>query len=298
MQWLASSAAAAVRGKQQSSCVMHQGRQSSANERRLKTRRRRLRGEVEAWRGDAASWAGAAKWLGSGQLGEAGGHGAERLSGEGLGGFWEDEQGLLRAVVRLAEHPRSRAARGQAPLRAQASCCCMQLGERRARKARAGLGTRGSGWACWAARAPRAGLWARCGWAQGRLRGGPWPRDGMGKALAPGAEWASGQAGGVALGRTGDHKDGGGRAGWASWERWAAGELEWAAGAGHEAELGRGEVFSLLLFFFLVLFLFPAINFIYYKELHIKRIHTKEKHHTKTNIFPHDASIIIPLGFY
>jgi hypothetical protein len=55
--------------------------------------------------------------------------------------------------------------------------------------------------------------------------------------------------------------------------------------------------FSLLLFF-LVLFIFPAINFIYYNELHIKRIHTKAKHHTKTNIFPHDASIIIPLGFY
>ena len=132
MQWLASSAAAALRGKQQSSCAMHRGRQSLASERRLKTRRWRLCSEVEAWRGDATSWAGAAKRLGRGRLGEAGGHGAERLSGEGLGGFWEDEQGLLRAVegdrgrvsswrVWLAERPRSRAACGQAPLRMRAS---------------------------------------------------------------------------------------------------------------------------------------------------------------------------------
>jgi hypothetical protein len=109
-------------------------------ERGSKIRRRRLRGEVEAWRGDAASWAGAAKRLGHGRLGEVGGHGAERLSGEGLGSFWEDEQGLLRAVegdrgrmsswrVWLAERPCSRAAHGQAPLCARASCCCMQLGE-------------------------------------------------------------------------------------------------------------------------------------------------------------------------
>jgi hypothetical protein len=118
-----------------------------AGERGSKIRRRRLRDEVEAWRGDAASWAGAAKRLGRGRLGEVGGHDAERLSGEGLAGFWEDEQGLLRAVegdrgrmsswrVRLTERPRSRAAHGQAPLRVRVSCCCMRLGEWRARYAR------------------------------------------------------------------------------------------------------------------------------------------------------------------
>jgi hypothetical protein len=125
-----------------------------ADERGSKIRRRWLRGEVEAWHGDAASWASAAKRLGRGQLREVGGHGAERLSGEGLGGFWEDEQGLLRAVegdrgrvnswlVRLAERPRSRAARGQAPLRVRASRGCMRLGERRLRlRVASALGTR------------------------------------------------------------------------------------------------------------------------------------------------------------
>jgi hypothetical protein len=44
-------------------------------------------------------------------------------------------------------------------------------------------------------------------------------------------------------------------------------------------------------FFSFFYFLFFTIN-----ELHIDWIHTKAKHHTKTNIFPHDASIIIPLG--
>jgi hypothetical protein len=47
-----------------------------------------------------------------------------------------------------------------------------------------------------------------------------------------------------------------------------------------------------------ILFLFPVIRFIYNNEPHIKRIHTKAKHQTKTNIFQHDASTIIPLGFY
>jgi hypothetical protein len=59
----------------------------------------------------------------------------------------------------------------------------------------------------------------------------------------------------------------------------------------------KGRFFPFIIFL-PFLFLFPAINFIYYNELHIKRIHTKAKHHTKTNIFSHDASIIIPLGFY
>ena len=70
-------------------------------ERGSKIRRRRLRGEVEAWRGDAASWAGAAKRLGRGWLGEAGGHVTWRLREEGLGGFGKMNRGLLRSWRRF-----------------------------------------------------------------------------------------------------------------------------------------------------------------------------------------------------
>lgn len=59
-----------------------------------------------------------------------------------------------------------------------------------------------------------------------------------GESAGAGRRVDLGQASGVALGRAGDHEEGGGRAGWASRERWATGEIEWAAGAGHEAELG------------------------------------------------------------
>jgi hypothetical protein len=47
-----------------------------------------------------------------------------------------------------------------------------------------------------------------------------------------------------------------------------------------------------------ILFSISAIKFIYNIEPHIKWIHTKANHQTKTNTFQHDASIIIPLGFY
>jgi hypothetical protein len=90
---------------------------------------------------------------------------------------------------------------------------------------------------------------------------------------------------------------------WAARARWATGR--WlGAGVSPQRALGRARgrprevAFPFYYFFLPFLFLFPAINFINYNELHIKRIHTKAKHHTKTNIFPHDASIIIPLGFY
>jgi hypothetical protein len=76
----------------------------------------------------------------------------------------------------------------------------------------------------------------------------------------------------------------------------------WAA----RGEAGRGsaevlqaawlrEAFFLLFFYIFdfFFFLFFTIN-----ELHTDWIHTKAKHRTKTNIFPHDASIIIPLWFY
>jgi hypothetical protein len=70
-----------------------------------------------------------------------------------------------------------------------------------------------------------------------------------------------------------------------------------AGPAGARQAAGLREIFPFIIFL-PFLFLFPAIKFIYYNELHIKWIHTKAKHHTKTNIFLHDASIIIPLGFY
>jgi hypothetical protein len=73
------------------------------------------------------------------------------------------------------------------------------------------------------------------------------------------------------------------------------------AGAGPLARgrpRGLREAFPFIIFFFLFFFLFSATKFIYYNELHIKWIHTKAKHHKKTNIFPHDASIIIPLWLY
>jgi hypothetical protein len=64
--------------------------------------------------------------------------------------------------------------------------------------------------------------------------------------------------------------------------------------------IGEGPVCFYFLFLFLFLnFLFSAIKFIYIIEPHVKWIHTKVRHQTKkTNIFQHDASIIIPLGFY
>jgi hypothetical protein len=52
------------------------------------------------------------------------------------------------------------------------------------------------------------------------------------------------------------------------------------------------------MFFPFILFSISAIKFIYNIEPHIKWIHTKANHQTKTNTFQHDASIIIPLGFY
>jgi hypothetical protein len=118
-------------------------------------------------------------------------------------------------------------------------------------------------------------------------------RQRLGKARL-GEHAGQARVGGVALGLGGE---------WAARARWATGR--WlGAGVSPQRALGhaRGrprEVdFPFYYFFLRFLFLFPAINFINYNELHIKRIHTKAKHHTKTNIFPRDASIIIPLGFY
>jgi hypothetical protein len=54
----------------------------------------------------------------------------------------------------------------------------------------------------------------------------------------------------------------------------------------------------LFLFLFIFLYLFPGIKFIYNNKPHIKWIHTAAKHQIKINIFQHDASIIISLGFY
>ena len=62
---------------------------------------RQLLGEVEGWCGDAASWTGAAKRLGRGWLGEAGGHVTWRLREEGLGGFGKMNRGLLRSWRRF-----------------------------------------------------------------------------------------------------------------------------------------------------------------------------------------------------
>jgi hypothetical protein len=58
---------------------------------------------------------------------------------------------------------------------------------------------------------------------------------------------------------------------------------------------GYGRPFSFCFSSFSIssLFYFFTIN-----KLHSDWIHTKAKHHTKTNRFSHDASIIIPLGFY
>jgi hypothetical protein len=238
-------------------CVHH--------ERGSKIRRRRLRGEVEAWHGDAASWAGAVKRLGRGQLGEVGGHGAERLSGEGLGGFWEDEQGLLRAVegdrgrvnswrVRLAERPRSRAPHGQAPLRLRASCCCMRLGERRLRlRVASVLGARWDmardGWA--SARASGgAGRGTRRHWASALRALGRGTRVGRGgmraSALGRRPRLGSGSVRARVWGRGGCALVG--RGGWAGMHG------SWAARARQAArELGRGRQgrkgFFLFIFF-------------------------------------------------
>jgi hypothetical protein len=77
---------------------------------------------------------------------------------------------------------------------------------------------------------------------------------------------------------------------------WAAGGRR---GAGpQKGQLGAEGGFPFYYFFFLFFFYFPDIKFIYNNELHIRWIHAKAKHHTKTNVFPHDASTILPLGFY
>jgi hypothetical protein len=81
-------------------------------------------------------------------------------------------------------------------------------------------------------------------------------------------------------------------------------EASWATGVGALGRCAqmawwaaRGEAFFLLFFFIFYFFSF-LINIFTINELHTDWIHTKAKHHTKTNIFLHDASIIISLGFY
>jgi hypothetical protein len=148
------------------------------------------------------------------------------------------------------------------------------------------------------------GGWHPCdqGWTRERLRGEQrvghvMGLEAVGGKGGEGVRWVARQveqAGGLALGRTSG--EGGGRAGWAS--RWQAeGRSSGLRERATRPSWAKGR-FSPFIIFLPFLFLFPAINFIYYNELHIKRIHTKAKHHTKTNIFLHDASIIIPLGFY
>jgi hypothetical protein len=69
------------------------------------------------------------------------------------------------------------------------------------------------------------------------------------------------------------------------------GEVAWrggkpAAGAGPRTRQAAGLRLSLFIIFFILFFFqFPAINFMYHNELHIKRIHTKAKHHTKQIYF-------------
>jgi hypothetical protein len=131
----------------------------------------------------------------------------------------------------------------------------------------------GASWACasapagpsgWAGDGLRARTWAACGLLRlghKRLAGGALGVGRPGKSRA-GPEGEEGRVG----------RGGGALVGWAGpWE-------------------GLREAFSPFVFFF---FYFFTIN-----ELHADWIHTKAKHHTKTNIFLHDASIIIPLGFY
>jgi hypothetical protein len=85
---------------------------------------------------------------------------------------------------------------------------------------------------------------------------------------------------------------------WADARRWpgglragrqAAGALKFCGPRG----CGRPFSFCFSTFSISSFFLFFTIN-----ELHPDWIHTKAKHRTKTNIFPHNASIIILLWFY
>jgi hypothetical protein len=141
---------------------------------------RQLLGEVEGWCGDAASWTGAAKRLGRGWLGEAGGHSAGR--------FWEDEQGSAA--------PGSGSwACGAAGVRGWAVAGkCGQVCARAGQPEGPRLGHAGEGvrWAAgWAgeerARRPRCVEWAReLGWLRGCGAGRGWPRGcGAGRARNP-----------------------------------------------------------------------------------------------------------------
>jgi hypothetical protein len=158
------------------------------------------------------------------------------------------------------------------------------------------------------ARARRA-VAGRARWRAGQARtgGGGWERT----ARVAGGAQVAGPRG--TLGRR--SRAGGSRG--AGHTRWAEvrelgrgrGGRRWAAGLpGQERRdgLGRGRLglfpFLLLIivlhFLFLPFYIFLLSNLFTMNELHIKWIHNKAKHHTKTNIFRHDASIIIPLGFY
>jgi uncharacterized Tic20 family protein len=72
------------------------------------------------------------------------------------------------------------------------------------------------------------------------------------------------------------------------------GEKEVLAGWGYWASFSLS--FSTLLLF--IHFLFFLIKFIHKKDSRIKWMHTQAKHQTNINVFQHDATIIIPLGFY
>jgi hypothetical protein len=96
------------------------------------------------------------------------------------------------------------------------------------------------------------------------------------------------------------------RSGGARFERGAAGlraQMAWSAARGEAGRGGAEVLWAAWLreaFFLLFFFIFYFFSFLFFtiNELHSDWIHTKAKHHTKTNRFPHDASIIIPLGFY
>jgi hypothetical protein len=88
--------------------------------------------------------------------------------------------------------------------------------------------------------------------------------------MAGGCAWVAKRE----LGRTGRRE---GEGLWAAPTRWAGGK--WRPN------------FS---FFYFLSFL---IKFIHERESRIKWIHTQGKHQMNINVFKHDATIIIPLGF-
>jgi hypothetical protein len=85
---------------------------------------------------------------------------------------------------------------------------------------------------------------------------------------------------------------------------WAAcaldGPLARGCGAGPGGERawwvgGRGVSFAVFLLFILS---FYSYSYLYTKKLQIKWIHTKTIHQTENTCIQHDATTIIPLGFY